>query len=74
MRKLRKDQVVAVEILDHCENHDVPMPCTVWGKVVKVADNYFTVRCWEVREPSHDNNCTDYTIVKSCVTSVTVFD
>ena len=65
--------VVAVHILDHVtisegslnEPHP-PIPCVIYGHLLRVEDDYIEVACWEAA----NGNSTIHCLVRSGITKV----
>jgi hypothetical protein len=49
---------VRIEFLDHVEDHDTPIECIVYGKLVAQNKTSLTVECWTCTDPdvNKDNN------------------
>jgi len=73
MKKSFLNKEVRVDFLDHAENSTEPIPCVVYGRVIKDAPAYFIIACWtfcdghtldadEVLANQHS-----YTILKSTI-------
>lgn len=63
--KLLLNKVVEVRFLDHIQNAQEPLTCTMWGRVVVVKPKHIVVRAWE----AVDNN-DDYTLLTSAIESI----
>ena len=69
MKKPTKGDVVACTFLDHVEDGDYPIQCTVYGELVKDDNLFITVRSWSVQDPDADQECNrkDWCIVRSAI-------
>lgn len=75
MRKpIQKNDVVAVDFLDHVEDGDVPLEFTVYGKVLETNDNFLRIASWCYTEDTKDKNTENektWVIVRSAITGIT---
>jgi len=72
--RLRRNQIVAVEFLDHVEGGSEPIRCVVYGRLARIAPDVLVIDSWEyadARKP-HDDNETRFTIVRAAISRVTV--
>lgn len=68
--RVRKGDLLEVRFLDHVEDGDEPMTCTVWGRVMAVGRTHLNIVGWEVdADPAtkRDNQRT-WTILRSTIT------
>lgn len=71
--RLRKNQIVQVEFLDHCQNASTPMPFVVYGRLATITPQHLCIDSWAHRDKrhQHDGNVERYTILRSAITKIT---
>ena len=61
--------VLEVRFMDHVEDGHKLLPCTVWGRLIKVTSKALVVRSWEA---DGRHNSKDWAIARSTVRSLHV--
>lgn len=72
-KRLRIGQLVWIEFLDHCANHDRPMMCRAYGKISSISKLHITITVWEVigeNKADTSLNAERFTIVRSAIRQV----
>lgn len=69
----RKGHIVSVTFLDHVEDGDEPMECTVYGRLHKTTRVAYLVDSWTCAdEVIHEENKKRFVILKRVVSSIKV--
>lgn len=75
MNKVRpiKGHVVAITFLDHVEDGDEPMECTVYGRLHKTTRVAYLIDSWTCADPAvHEDNKKRFAILKNVVSDIRV--
>lgn len=68
-----KGHIVAITFLDHVEDGDEPMECTVYGRLHKTTRIAYLVDSWTCADnDTHENNKKRFVILKRVVSNITV--
>jgi hypothetical protein len=74
MRDIGFKEGTAVQVMfwDHAQNGSGILLCTVWGKIVRVTRQAYTIRTWETEDEPDDSdlNQHDFHIVRSAIRDV----
>jgi len=62
---------VEVHFMDHVEDGHKLLPCTVWGRLIKVTAKALVVRSWEAKGV---HNSKDWAIARSTVQDLWVLE
>ena len=67
----RKNQIVAVEFLDHVEDGEEPLHFVIYGRIAKVDKKSIVIVSWCYLDPNLplDSNNKYHTILKSAITN-----
>lgn len=69
----RKGQTVRVTFLDHVEDGDELMECTVYGRLAKTTKQEYQVDSWCCKDPEcHENNKKRFTLLRKAVLEIVV--
>lgn len=75
MRQVRpiKGNIVAITFLDHVEDGDSPMECSVYGRLHKTTRIAYIVDSWTCADPKvHEDNKKRFVILKKVVSEIKV--
>jgi hypothetical protein len=68
-----KGHVVAITFLDHVEDGDEPMECTVYGRLHKTTRQSYIVDSWTCAdEKVHEDNKKRFVILKKVVSQIDI--
>jgi len=69
---MKVGDIIKVTFIDHCEDGDRPMLCTVFGRLTKRAAKYMIIKSWEVAEGGETDRANNkrWVIIRSCVKSI----
>ena len=68
-----KGHIVAITFLDHVEDGDEPMECTVYGRLHKTTRNSYLIDSWTCAdEKVHEDNKKRFVILKKVVSNISV--
>jgi hypothetical protein len=69
----RKGQIVCITFLDHVEDGDEAMECTVYGRLHKTTRIEYLVDSWTCKDPEvHEENKKRFVILKKVVLSIKI--
>jgi hypothetical protein len=70
---LKVNQIIAVEFLDHVQDWPKPLRFMVYGRLISITSESITVETWGYanKRSKRDNNCTNYTIIRSAIKKIT---
>jgi hypothetical protein len=70
---MRVGDAVRLTILDHCKGNDparAPIEFYVWGRVLRLAEEYVTLAHWQETDGTVDSNTEVSVILRSAVKKV----
>jgi hypothetical protein len=74
-QEIELEDIARVVFLDHAQDLGKPLVCTVYGVIEHIDKTFINITSWHpTYEDDDDTNRTTYTIIRSCIRQLDVFN